>query len=64
MKDTLMAGISQITPVWLNKKETLAKVCQEIEKASRSNCELLTFAEALVPGYPFWVEITNGASFN
>ncbi len=64
MKETLIAGISQITPVWLNKKETIAKVCREIEKASRSSCELLTFAEALVPGYPFWVEITNGASFN
>ena len=64
MKEKLTAGISQITPIWLNKSATIAKVCNEIEKASALNCELLVFAEALVPGYPFWVEPTNGAEFN
>lgn len=32
MKEKLFVGISQITPVWLNKKETIAKVCDQIEK--------------------------------
>ena len=60
----LKVGISQITPVWLNKAETLLKVEHEIEKAAELGCELVAFAEALVPGYPFWVEQTNGAVFN
>lgn len=63
-KDSIIAGISQISPVWLDKKGTIEKVLAEIEKAAKKNVDLLTFAEALIPGYPFWPEITNGAVFN
>ena len=27
-------------------------------------CNLVVFGEALLPGYPFWVELTDGARFN
>lgn len=62
--DILKVGLAQIAPVWLNRDETLKKVCGYIEDAAYQNCELVVFGEALVPGYPFWVERTNGARFN
>ena len=64
MNDKMIAGISQMKPVWLNKFATIDKVCQQINEAAKQGCQLLTFAEALVPGYPHWVERTNGAQFN
>lgn len=35
-----------------------------IDEAARKGCDLVVFGEALVPGYPFWVERTQGAEFN
>ncbi len=65
MKDNLLKiGIAQIAPIWLNKDQTIQKIEQYIEKAGTQNCELLVFGEGLLPGYPFWVSLTNGAAFN
>ena len=36
----------------------------QIRAAKESGCQLVAFGEALLPGYPFWVELTNGALFN
>ena len=63
-KDLLTIGLAQIAPVWLDRSATLEKVCQSIEQAAAQGCDLITFGEALVPGYPFWVERTGGAAFN
>jgi nitrilase len=41
----------------------LAKVVDWIAKGAAQGCELIIFGEALVPGYPFWVERTGGAAF-
>jgi len=41
----------------------LAKVVDWIAKGAAQGCELIIFGEALVPGYPFWVERTDGAKF-
>lgn len=60
----LKIGIAQIAPVWLNKEQTIQKIEQYIEKAGAQQCELLVFGEGLLPGYPFWVSLTNGAEFN
>ena len=32
--------------------------------AAQEHCKLVVFGEALVPGYPFWLELTGGARFN
>jgi predicted amidohydrolase len=61
--DTLRVGIAQIAPVWLDRDATIDKVCTWIEGAARDGCELVAFGEALVPGYPFWLERTDGARF-
>jgi len=60
---TIKVGLAQIAPVWLNRDATLEKVVSWIEKAVREGCELVVFGEALLPGYPFWVERTGGAKF-
>ena len=63
-QDGLTVGIAQIAPVWLDRKATLSKVEAAIEQAASEGCELVTFGEALVPGYPFWIDRTDGARFN
>jgi nitrilase len=64
MKSTLTIGMAQIAPVWLNREATTEKMLTYIEQAASQNCDLVVFGEALLPGYPFWVELTNGALFN
>ena len=62
--DSIKVGLAQIAPVWLNREETIQKVEEKIIQAGDENCNLVVFGEALVPGYPFWVERTDGARFN
>lgn len=63
-QDHLKVGLAQIAPVWLNRKKTIQKVVQYAVDAATQGADLVTFGEALVPGYPFWVELTDGARFN
>lgn len=63
-KDTLTVGLAQISPVWLNQQQTKNKVIDFIKEAASNNCDLVCFGEALLPGYPYWLELTDGARFN
>ncbi|MBU2902294.1 carbon-nitrogen hydrolase family protein [Maribacter dokdonensis] len=60
----LKIAMAQIAPVWLNKSATIDRIKEYIIKAAKDNCELVVFGEALLPGYPFWVSMTNGAKFD
>lgn len=60
----LKIAMAQISPVLLNKEETLKKVEQSIIEAGQKKCNLIVFGEALVPGYPFWLALTGGADWN
>ncbi len=62
--EKIRIGLAQIAPVWLNRKKTLSKVKDYIHLAGNQDCALVVFGEALIPGYPFWVERTDGARFN
>ncbi len=62
--DTLTVGLAQIAPVWLDRTRTLAKIVDWVERAAAGGCGLVVFGETLLPGYPFWVERTDGARFN
>ena len=62
--DTLTVGLAQIAPVWLERDATLAKAMDWTCKAAQAGCGLVAFGEALVPGYPFWIEHTDGARFD
>ncbi|WP_116769417.1 carbon-nitrogen hydrolase family protein [Maribacter litoralis] len=64
LQNNLKIGMAQISPVWLNKEATITKIKEYIVKASDEDCELVVFGEALLPGYPFWVSMTDGAQFN
>ena len=63
-KDELRVGIAQIAPVWLNREQTLEKIIRYTKLAGDDGCQLVAFGEALLPGYPFWVGLTDGARFN
>ncbi|MBE17112.1 MAG: carbon-nitrogen hydrolase [Cytophagaceae bacterium] len=60
----LNVALAQIAPVWLDKQKTLAKVKHAIEQAAKQGAELIVFGEGLVPGYPYWLSLTNGAAWN
>lgn len=60
----LNIGLAQIAPCWMDRARTLQKVEAWVERAAAEGCRLVAFGEALVPGYPFWVELTDGARFN
>jgi nitrilase len=63
-RDRLTIGVCQMAPIWLNRQATLDKVIAQIELAASEGCKLITFGEALVPGYPFWLAVTDAARFN
>ena len=63
-KTQVTVGLAQIAPVWLDRARTLQKVNAFIEQAATKGCDMVVFGEALVPGYPFWIELTDGARFN
>lgn len=63
-KDQLKVGLAQLAPVWLDREGTLGKVVATIRQSVDANPDLMAFGEALVPGYPFWIELTDGARFN
>jgi len=60
----LTIALSQITPIWFDRDRTLDKVCDSIADAAAEKVELIAFGEALVPGYPFWIEYSNVTAFN
>ncbi len=64
MEHILKVALAQIAPVWLNKKATLEKIEATIKEAAKEKAELVVFGEALLPGYPFWLALTEGASWD
>ena len=61
---TLTIALAQIAPVWFDREKTLAKVCDSVTEAAAAGCQLVAFGEALVPGYPFWLEYSQVTAFN
>ncbi|MFK7953438.1 MAG: carbon-nitrogen hydrolase family protein [Ekhidna sp.] len=64
MNDQLKIALAQIAPVWLNREKTIEKTLDYTAMAAGENAELVVFGEAILPGYPFWIDRTNGAEFN
>lgn len=64
MDNVLKVALAQIAPVWLDKLATLKKIEATIVVAAKENAELVVFGEALLPGYPFWLALTNGAGWD
>lgn len=64
VSDHLQVGIAQIAPVWLDRVRTRLKLVDTVHQAADRECQLVAFGEALLPGYPFWIERTDGARFD
>lgn len=64
MEQTLVVGAVQMSPVYLDRAATLGKVERYIDEAGAKGCRLVAFGETIVPGYPFWLGRTDGATFN
>lgn len=64
MSDHLNVALAQLAPVWLNRDATLEKILQATSDAAAQQADLVVFGEALLPGYPFWLDPTGGAKFN
>ncbi len=64
-KQTLKIALAQFAPVWMNRQKTLEKALKYAADAADQGCELVVLGgEAGVPGYPYWLELTDGARFN
>lgn len=57
-------ALAQVTPVWLNKAATLNKLLSYVDQAAKAGAKLVVFGEAIVPGYPFWLDATPASRFN
>lgn len=62
--DELTVGLVQMAPVWLDRTATLEKMAGYLSDAADIGCDIAAFGEALAPGYPFWLDLTDGARFN
>lgn len=56
-------ALAQIEPVWLDRASTLDKVVAAVHVAADDDARMVAFGEALVPGYPFWLDPTGGAEW-
>ena len=55
---------AQLSPVYMDRAATLAKVADAVREAARNGAALVAFPEALVPGYPFWAMALDPMSIN
>lgn len=60
----LKVGLAQMSPVWLNKEKTIKKVKDFVSQAGAKQCDLVVFGEGILPGYPFWLGLTNATEFD
>ena len=63
-KDELTVAAAQVASVWCDRIATTDKMLSYIADASAKGAELVAFGEAILPGYPYWIELTGGAAFN
>lgn len=61
---SLKVALAQIAPVWGDHTATLEKIKSSIKSAAEQSAELIVFGEGLLPGYPYWLSLTDGASWN
>ncbi len=55
MTSAIKVAAAQLTPVFLNVDQTLAKASDAIKEAGKNGADLIVFPEAFISGYPDWV---------
>lgn len=63
MDQNITVAMAQLAPVWLNKAGTVEKVKEAMLEAAIKNADLIVFGEGFLPGYPFWLSLTQGAKW-
>lgn len=56
---SFVAAAVQTSPVFLDTRATIGKVCGLIREAAANGASLVAFPEVLVPGYPYWNWLAN-----
>jgi nitrilase len=56
--------MAQLAPVWLDKAATISKIEKAIVEAAQQKANLVVFGEALLPGYPHWLGLTEATKFD
>lgn len=60
----MRVAAAQLAPVWGDSAATAERAIAWIGKAAAAGAGLVVFPETFLPGYPFWIEHTNGAAFD
>jgi nitrilase len=60
----LKVALAQIAPVWGDRDATIEKIKTAIIEAASNDAELIIFGEGLLPGYPYWLSLTDGAAWD
>src|SRR5260370_13581014 len=55
-------AIAQSSPVYLDKRASLAKALDLIQQAAKKGARLVAFGETWLPGYPAWLDVCPGAA--
>jgi len=55
-------AIAQFAPVYLDKRASLAKALDLIQRAAKREARLIAFGETWLPGYPAWLDVCPGAA--
>lgn len=53
-QEKVTAAIAQVSPVFLNKKETIKKAIEYIHEAARKKADIVVFPESFIPTFPYW----------
>lgn len=67
MAKTTKIAAAQLSPIFLNKEQTVEKACRAIHEAGKKGCKVIVFPEAYISGYPDWVWLipnSKGADLN
>ncbi len=60
----MIVSAVQSAPVFLDATATTEKVVSLIGRAAGQDAQLVVFPETFLPGYPAWLSVTDGASFD
>jgi nitrilase len=55
-------AIAQFAPVYLDKRASLAKALDLIQRAAKRGARLVAFGETWLAGYPAWLDVCPGAA--